>query len=304
MTYNGSRASVSNITTGEIDGMNIAPAENYTTTPIAIFAVNTMGAFGQNMKGRIYHFWYTDGTNSVDFYPAIDENGVAFMLDKVSHSCFLNGGTGVFKYPARETEYIEVTDLGTNNQNPCLDLGLKYKPSMSIESKYTRTGMGVSGSVLPLSNSTTMPLVYMPALNASAKTDRFVWRRPSFPESSYYLDFADYPMTVEFKVDAVNDILYVDGVSVKTGMIEAMNGYTSPYQSDSNLYMLSINGTYGGMGKVYYLKLYDTTQVYRDLIPAWKDGVVGMYDKQNDTHYSNTKTGTVICGKIVEPEYE
>ena len=238
-----------------------------------------------------------------DYKPAIDENGVGFMFDRVTHTIFDNAGTGYFKYPARETEYIEVTDLGTNNQNPCLDLGLKYKPSMSIESKYTRTAMGISGSVLPLSNSTTMPLIYMPALNAGAKTDRFVWRRPSLPEVSYYYDFADYPMTVEFKVDAVNDALTVNDNVVKTGMIASMNGYTDPYESNSNLYMLSINGTYGGMGKVYYLKLYDATQVYRDLVPAYKDGNVGMYDKQNGNHYTNNKTGSVTMGKIIESRW-
>ena len=248
--------------------------------------------------------WWDGDTLVRDYKPAIDENGVGFWFDKVTHSCFLNAGTGVFNYPARETEYIEVTDLGTNNQNPCLDLGLKYKSSMSIESKYTRTDMGVSGSILPLSNSTTQPLIYMPALNASAKTDRFVWRRPSLPESSYYYEFDSYPMTVEFKVDAINDALYVNDTLVKSGMIAAMNGYTSPYESYSNLYMLSINGTYGGMGKVYYLKLYDTTQIYRDLIPAYKDGIIGMYDRQNGVFYSNSKTGTVVSGKIIEPKFE
>ena len=174
---------------------------------------------------------------------------------------------------------------------------------MSIECKYTRTAQGDNGSVLPLSNTTTQPLIYMPALNAGAKTDRFVWRRPSLPESSYYYDFADYPMTVEFKIDAVNDVLYVNGNSVKSGMIADMNGYTSPYQSDSNLYMLSIDGTYGGMGKVYYLKIYDTTQVYRDLVPVWNNGVAGMWDKQNSVFYSNYKTGTVKCGKVVESKW-
>lgn len=269
--------------------------------------------FSSNMNGSswrtgVFKLYYCkivdDGVLVRNYTPAIDENGVGFMFDRVTHTIYDNAGTGVFKYPARETEYIEVTDLGTNNQNPCIDLELKYKPSMSIESKYTRTAMGVSGSVLPLSNSTTMPLIYMPALNANSKTDRFVWRRSGLPESSYYYDFADYPMTVEFKVDAENDALTVNDNVVKTGMIASMNGYTDPYESNSNLYMLSINGTYGGMGKVYYLKLYDTTQVYRDLIPVWKDGVACMYDKQNNVYYSNFKTGTVTAGKIIESEWE
>ena len=304
LQYDGTNCIATNTTTGESVVTPRSPASTFTQYPIHLFAVNTAGAIGLYLSGRIYYYKYSDGTKSVDMVPAIDENGVGYMFDRLSHTIYDNAGTGEFKYPARETEYIEVTDVGTNNQNPCIDLGLKYKSSMSIEAKYTRTEMGVSGSVLPLSNTTTQPLIYMPALNASSKNDRFVWRRPGLPEASYYYDFADYPMTVEFKVDAVNDALTVNGNVVKTGMIAAMNGYTSPYESNSNLYMLSINGTYGGMGKVYYLKLYDETQVYRDLIPVWKDGVACVYDKQNNVYYSNTKTGTVTCGKIVEPEYE
>lgn len=282
---------------------------SFTYTTFSIANTAPLGSFGYTAytpaKAKYYGSrWWLNDTLIRDYKPAIDENGVAFWFDKVSHSIYDNAGTDAFKYPARKTEYIEVTDLGTNNQSPCIDLGLKYKPSMSIESKYTRTAMGAYGSVLPLSNSTTQPLIYMPALNASAKTDRFVWRRQSLPEASYYYDFADYPVTIEFKVDAVNDVLTVNNNVVKTGMIAAMNGYESPYESNSNLYMLSINGTYGGMGKVYYLKLYDATQVYRDLVPVWKDGVACMYDKQNNVYYSNTKTGTVTAGKIIESEWE
>ena len=481
MTYNGSRAQVTNITTGETAGLDMNPAESYTTTPIAIFAVNTMGAVGQNMKGRIYKFWYTDGTNTVDlipvldwnltpcmydrigdkfFYnagtgsftygreihyvdyleadgtqyidtgvyltnnhsveidyqltvasqsrkglygglatsrhgallspsnqyleagygagndyyqlglpdtnrhtfkqeknklyfdgvlthtfntaiftqnftaplgnfnytnytpasakyysskwwenttlirdykPAIDENGVGYMFDGVTHSCFLNAGTGDFKYPARQTEYLQTTAIGAN-----IDLGIKYKSSMSIKLKYMRDSQGDSGSVLPLSNNTTPPLIYFPALNASAKTDRFVWRRTGYTEQRQDITFTSYPMAdQEIYLDAVNDKLYINDTEVKSGMIAGMGGYTSPYESSSNLQMLSINGSYCGLGKIYYVQLYDTTQVYRDLVPAWKDGQFGMYDKENDVLYQNNKTaGTIVSGKIVESKYE
>lgn len=242
--------------------------------------------------------WWDGDTLVRDFQPAIDENGLGFWFDRVTHTCFLNAGTGDFKYAPVECEYLEVTGLGTTGNRPCLDLGIKYKPSMSIEGKYTRTAMGDSGSVLPLSTSTTNPVLYFPALNANAKTDRFVWRRGGYNEQNYYYSFSDYPFTVNFKLDAVNDELYVNGSKVKTGMIAGMNGYSSPYESASNLYMLSIAGNYGGLGKVYPLKIYDTTQVYRDLIPAWKDGSYGMYDKEHDVLYTNIKGGTIAIGKI------
>ena len=303
-TYDGTTMRTTNLTTGETYSYDKGPSNLYTTYPITIFGVNTQGTIGTFLKGKVYHYWYTDGTNTVDMYPAIDENGVGFMFDRVNHTIYDNVGTGVFKYPARETEYIEVTDLGTANNRPCLNLGLKYKSSMSIEGKYTRTAQGDSGSVLPLSNNTTNPLIYFPALSAGAMIDRFVFRRNGYSEQRKDKTFSSYPVTTEFKLDAVNDILYIDGAVAKTGMIAGMGGYTSPYESSSNLYMLSIDGTYGGMGKVYPLKIYDTEQVYRDLVPAFKDGSIGMYDKEHGVFYTNTKEGTIIGGKIVEPEYE
>lgn len=247
-------------------------------------------------SAKYYSSRWWDGDTLVRHYvPAIDENGVGFMFDKVSHTVYLNAGTGAFKYPATQVEYIESTSVGG-----CFDLGIKYKSSMSIKLKYSRTDMGASGSVLPLSTSTTSPVLYFPALNANAKTDRFVWRRGGYTEQNYYMSFASYP-TDDFEVflDATLDKLYINGTNIKSGMIAGMNGYNSPYQSASNLYVFSIDGTYGGLGKVYYVKIYDTTQVYRDLIPAWKDGSLGFYDKQNDVFYTNTKqSGTFVAGKI------
>ena len=250
--------------------------------------------------------WWDGDTLVRDFLPAIDENGLAYWFDKVTHSYFLNAGSDNFQYPMVECEYLEVTDLGTNNQKPCLDLGIKYKSSMSIECKYTRTAQGDSGSILPLSNTTTAPLIYFPALDASQKVDHFVFRRAGYTEQRQDKIFDSYPVTTEYKLDAINDVLYIDGVSAKTGMIAGMNGYSSPYQSDSNLYMLSINGSYGGLGKVYYLKIYDETQVYRDLVPVWNNGVAGMYDKEHNVFYANIKTsttGTVIAGGIIESRW-
>ena len=255
-------------------------------------------------SAKYYGSKWRDGDTLIrDYKPAIDENGLGFWFDKITHTCFLNAGTGDFKYAPVECEYLEVTDLGSAGSRPCIDLGIKYKSSMSIEGKYTRTAMGDAGSVLPLSTSTTNPVLYLPALTANGTTDRFVWRRGGYSEQNYFYNFSNYPLTINFKLDAVNDALYVNGSKVKTGMIAGMNGYSSPYESASNLYMLSIDGNYGGMGEVYPLKIYDTTQVYRDLIPARKDGSCGMYDKEHDVFYSNYKSGTIVCGKVVESRW-
>ena len=246
--------------------------------------------------------WWSGNTLVRDYKPAIDENGVCFWFDRVTHSVFLNNGTGAFSYPAKQTEYT--ANAGTPAY---IDLGVKYKSSMSIRGKFTRDGMGASGSVLLVTTNTTNPVLYFPALNAGGKTERYVWRRAGYNEQSYFMDFDDYPLTEEAILDAANDTLTVNGEVVLTGMIAGMNGYSSPYQSSSNLYMFSIAENYAGNGKVYYLQINDGSTPLFDLIPAYKDGIVGFYNKVDGTFYSNASSNVsaiLTAGKIVEPIYE
>ena len=49
-----------------------------------------------------------------------------------------------------------------------------------------------------------------------------------------------------------------------------------------------------------------TTPVF-DLIPAYKDGKAGFYNKVDGTFFANaaTQSGAVLtAGRIIEPEYE
>lgn len=301
--YNSkNKRSVYNHTTGITDTTTTTYSTSFTTPTNLYIAYKSSGfaSVHYNFIGKIYDCKIWDNEALIrDYYPAIDENGVGFMFDKVTHTIFDNAGTGAFKYPAVQTEYLETTTIGA-----CLGLGIKYSSSMSIKFKYTRTGMGTSGAVLPLTTNTTNPVAYFPALDGTKNIERFVLRRPNYNEQKYIFYFSSYPFTKEVFFDAVNDILYIDGENVKEGMIAGMDGYSNPYQSSSNLYMLSIDGSFGGLGKVYYVQLYDTTQVYRDLVPAWKDGSFGMYDKENSVLYTNTKSaGTIVSGKIIESKW-
>ena len=180
-------------------------------------------------------------------------------------------GNAVLPYDSR-VAYVE------NSGAQYIDTGIKYRPSMSIRLKFTRVDMGTSGSVV-LATTTTTPLIYLPALNNSSKTDRYVWRRPSVPEQSHTVTFADYPYSAEVYVDAQNDILYIDGIARKTGMIAGMNGYSSPYESASNIYLFSIAGSYWGHSQIYYLKIEENGVAIRDFIPVRKDGAGYMYDR-------------------------
>lgn len=246
--------------------------------------------------------WWDDNELVRDYKPAIDENGVCFWFDRVGHTIYDNAGTDAFQYPAKETTYT--ANAGTPAY---IDLGIKYKSSMSIRGKFTRDAMGASGSVLLVTNTTTPPLIYFPALTAGGAPDRYVWRRSGYSEQRYDYDFTGYPVTEEAVLDAINDTLTVNGDIVKTGMIAGMNGYSSPYQSNSNLYMFSIVENYAGNGKIYYLQIDDGTTPVMDLVPAYKDGAAGFYNKITGTFYGNASTNTnaaFTAGKIVEHEYE
>ena len=95
-SYDGSTGKTDNITTGESASIQRSPGSTFTTSSICLFAVNTSGAIGQFMKGRIYKYWYTDGTNTIDLIPVLDWNYTPCFYDKVSGRLFYNAGTGSF----------------------------------------------------------------------------------------------------------------------------------------------------------------------------------------------------------------
>ena len=74
-------------------GTTITP----TTLKAYMFARNANGTAANFFKGRIYNCLIKENNTLVhDYIPAIDENGIGYMFDRVSHTCYLNKGTGSF----------------------------------------------------------------------------------------------------------------------------------------------------------------------------------------------------------------
>lgn len=79
-----------------VSHVNFTTQTNY---PILIanrrYVNNTVNYY---CKEKIYgsKFYDTNGTIISDFCPAKDKNGVGFLFDRITHSCFLNAGTGSF----------------------------------------------------------------------------------------------------------------------------------------------------------------------------------------------------------------
>ena len=97
--YDGTKYNTTNTTTSQSVTANLSPSSTFTTSSICLFAVNTNGTIGQYLSGRIYHYWYTDGTNTIDLYPVLKlPERIPCMYDRVSKTYFYNESTDQFLY--------------------------------------------------------------------------------------------------------------------------------------------------------------------------------------------------------------
>lgn len=289
--YNGTNCITTNTTTGESAVVARSPGSTFTQYPIHLFAVNTAGTIGQNLSGRIYYYKYSDGTKSVDMVPAIDENGVGFMFDRVSHTCFLNAGQGSFKYPAREVEYL------TSDGNQYIDTGIQPTDNYGYRIKNTYTYGGGEQC----------------AIGCMDAGNRFVgiYTGGGTQISCGWGDFVgvignDY----EWRTDTIwdvecnyknNRIITVRGVSKDVSDIHISGTISSTLYLFARHYGSTITKM---QGKVYGVEITNGSSVVYNFIPCFKDGVACMVDKLTGTAYLNQGTGSFSTGRIVEPEYE
>ena len=255
---------------------------------MALFGMGTTATSANGLHNVISFckLWNpTDGSLVRDFKPAIDENGVGFMFDTVSHTCYLNQGTGAFKYPAREVEYLEST--GTQY----IDTGKTFVSSTDeIELKYqntsTQTHKWLFGSYESNANI---------GISSATITAPTFWYKGNISST----ESAQYNSEHILKYDSTG--MSNDGVNLKA--------FTS-YVGTWNLYLFALNNTgtspngYYGYGKIWGYKHTRNGSTLLDLIPAFQDGQAGMLDKANSVFYPNAGTGNFTTGKIIEPEYE
>ena len=287
--YNGTNCITTNTTTGESTVLTRSPGSTFTQYPIYLFAVNTAGTIGQNLSGRIYYYKYSDGTNSVDMVPAIDENGVGYMLDRVSHTIYDNAGTGAFNYPAREVEYLQsdgarAIGTGITIDDTC-GFDIKWMALNSDDKIIMGTkGSGDSRWVLSGSNNPNVNISW----NTSLGSNGLGLNQIQTAKMNYLND----------RKRILNDIPLAD--------------ITTTLSANASTYNVGIFAGYWGSGtvslystcRIYYAKITKGTEFIRDFVPMIKDGSPCLFDKIGGLYYFGAGTGTFTTGKIVEPEYE
>lgn len=261
----------------------------------AMYSTNTFSYF---TKAKFFNYSISENDTIVrDYLPAIDENGVGFMFDRVSHTCFLNAGQGQFKYPAREVEYLESTgeqyiDTG---YNPGANGG-RFTFDVEFLSLYSGYGGIVLGS-RSSQNSRNWAIV-----NGAIK------QQIGYGNTFSNLDFESSGKLQRQKTYIESDS-YIYECS-NDSSVEKLSLPIQTFSNTANIYLFggnnmgSLFSSYKFAGKIKYAKLYDSDNLVRDLIPCYKDGVACMVDKLTGTAYINQGTGSFSVGRIIEPEYE
>lgn len=238
---------------------------------------------------RIYDFKVLDSNDNLlrDFKPAIDENGVGFMLDQVNHQAYDNAGTGSFKYPDVRLEYLESSgtqyiDTGMYFDNSDFEFTCDFVPVVSGSSGASLCGCEIPGHwglnwnghhwMIGTTNWSSTP-------DVPTQGVRLVWKMTG--KDGYAT-------------------LKKDGVDV----------WTRPYNSylvEHNWYLFAdnANGVTNQYGKIrlYSLSVKFANNLVRDFIPVLHNGTACMYDNVSQTYFTNQGTGS-FTGKIsVEKEY-
>lgn len=229
-----------------------------------------------------------NGTIVRNFIPAIDENGVGYMFDKITHTIYDNAGTGTFGYSAREVEYLESDGAGAIVAGVTVDNTCGYDVKWMALNADDRIILGTKGAgesrwVLSGSNNPNVNLSW----NTSSGSTGLGLNKIQTAQMNY----------LNNRKRILNDI--------------ELTPITETLSSSASTYNVGIFGGYWGASsislystcRIYYAKITKGTEFIRDFIPMIKDGSPCLFDKIGGLYYFGTGTGTFTTGKIVESRW-
>lgn len=257
-----------------------------------------------NVSAKIHSFTIYEGNTLVrDYIPCIDENNVGYMFDKVTHTCYLNAGTGTFSYGKKlySSKVRLYKDSGADN-----DLPVGFKRVEYLESSggpYIDTGIGVKSNTVVKAifsiASTATGRSYFGARNST--NERFQIVNSFGIGSGYFYNASIYPIAnqkYEIEMHANGDV-YLDGVKRN-----ATNGTFSPVAFDRSLYIFSTN-YYDGSGvpsasTFWKVQILEGDVLVRNFIPALDTtNTPCMYDTVTQTAFYNQGSGEFTYGAII-----
>lgn len=283
----------------------------------AINSVNGADVFG-SLKMYYMQIW-DNGTLVRDYIPCKDENGVGFMFDKVTHSTYLNAGTGSFvvgktlpkkklrlikeskrRLPKgfKEVEYLEST--GTQYINTGVLPTQLTKTKIELQFTNVNYKQAVLGSNNGASGDAGWNNLFGTNENSSTAKPTYFWCQ--------WGNSFDGPVTKDtnrhthtFERNGDSSWTYTVDNDSKT-ITSGVSTQTNP--KVMYLFACNNNGTTyrQAKAKVYRCQIWNNGTPVRDFIPCLdNNNTPCMYDLVEGKAYYNAGTGSFTYGHTIIP---
>lgn len=284
-----------------LDGTQIVSQSTATFTCPGNLYLNAMNNDGtatiQNCSVKYYSMSiYDNGTLVLDYIPCKDENNVGFMFDKVSHTAYLNAGTGDFivgktrpkkklrlikdsprRVPVgfKEVEYLEST--GTQYIDTGLDYFADFEVGIKLASNATNKALG-NGQVYCMQR-------------VAANTP--YWQFSSGTNNSWN---SQVPITEFHIIKWKEDKIYSDNTFLKDK--------TKDLNSSNQMMLFGTDASHTYPNLIYFCKMWNPTtgELVRDFIPCLDNNDIPcLWDRVEQKAYYNAGTGSFTYGHTITP---
>lgn len=240
-----------------------------------------------------------------DFVPCKDENNVGFMFDRVTHTAYLNAGTGSFTFgktlPKKKLRLIRESKRrlpkGFKEVEYLQSSGTQWIDTGFIPTENTRTVAGLYTTSTANKNwfgangeSQVAKGCY--CFNAFSATQvEYLFGNVRWERANYVA------VNKVFTVDFSKNGIYIDNVLVATP------SYTDFGTGDRTMTLfVRKGGTAYISGRIYFLQMYDNGTLVRDFIPCLdNNNTPCMYDLVGQKAYYNAGTGSFTYGHTITP---
>jgi hypothetical protein len=271
------------------------------TLPIFALRTSLTAVDTRNSSGKLYSLQiFENDTLARDFKPALDENGVVCLYDKISKEYYYNAGTGDFVAgdvikPIQYVEYIESSgtqyiDTGVLASGSALGWKLKFSWSELPTNGNSSSMMGAftwGGA-----NGTTIAI-------PDPSTRKFCYQYgPTASQLEHFFGTTDTNThVIESNIEA--GVMKFDGQTILTNCGYSAIPNTTVYLFASHRQGQTTFWIYGRK-RVYSCEMYENGVLVRDFKPALdENGVACLYDEVSKTYFYNKGTGDFVSGGVI-----
>lgn len=243
--------------------------------------------------GKLYYCKIYDGDTLVRcFIPALDENGMACLYDKVEKKFYYNSGTGTFNYKKKASQNMQLTKVNyiESTGTQYIDTGVLPSNNLKINIKACYTNSN-SSYMLGSDNAYNAGVNICWDSNNKTQGYRGIFGTPIM--GTGVIPQINVPVTITLQ----NNKIYVDGQQKGSGSPQDVSKY-----SKSSIYVFCTHrggkAQYNTSMRLYELQMYDGDTLIRDFVPVI-DGsnIACLYDRVEKKCYYNAGTGTFSYGE-------